>query len=230
MGKKTDAIAALFAAITERKPAAVCYAPEEDYGAFWARHAADAETLAAQRQTELHFMPKFLIRLFSLDEKKKAARTQASLAAQSYTNWSIAGDRQENFDFVMFLAEGDVLAPDALFHFAETINANPMAELLYADEDVLLPDGAHVDPVCKPEYSELTQLSYNMIGRPFAVSQMLYTRSGGLRIPDTGASIPALEYDYTLRCAAHTRHIAHIPRILCARSERPGTIPSAAGW
>lgn len=229
MGKKTDAIAALFAAITERKPAAVCYAPEEEYGAFWARHAADAGTLAAQRQTELHFMPKFLIRLFSLDEKKKAARTQASLAAQSYTNWSIAGDRQENFDFVMFLAEGDVLAPDALFHFAETINANPMAELLYADEDVLLPDGAHVDPVCKPEYSELTQLSYNMIGRPFAVSQMLYTRSGGLRIPDTGASIPALEYDYTLRCAAHTRHIAHIPRILCARSERPGTIPSAAG-
>lgn len=47
----------------------------------------------------------------------------------------------------MFLAEGDVLAPDALFHFAETINANPMAELLYADEDVLLPDGAHMDPV-----------------------------------------------------------------------------------
>ena len=45
MGKKTDAIAALFAAITERKPAAVCYAPEEDYGAFWARHAADAETI-----------------------------------------------------------------------------------------------------------------------------------------------------------------------------------------
>ena len=45
MGKKTDAIAALFAAITERKPAAVCYAPEEDYGAFWARHAADAETV-----------------------------------------------------------------------------------------------------------------------------------------------------------------------------------------
>ena len=71
MGKKTDAIAALFAAITERKPAAVCYAPEEDYGAFWARHAADAETLAAQRQAELHFMPKFLIKLFSLDEKRK---------------------------------------------------------------------------------------------------------------------------------------------------------------
>ena len=100
MGKKTDAIAALFAAITERKPAAVCYAPEEDYGAFWARHAADAETLAAQRQAELHFMPKFLIKLFSLDEKKKAARTQASLARIIITEPTRALYREESVVWV----------------------------------------------------------------------------------------------------------------------------------
>lgn len=229
MGKNMDAIAALFAAITDRRPAAVCYAPEEDYAAFWANHAADAEALAAQRKTELHFMPKFLIKLFSSEDEALAARTQASLLAQSYPNWAFAGELRVEFDFVIFLGEGDVLAPDALFHFAKAVNDAPKAELLYADEDVLLPDGTHADPLCKPEYSELTQLSYNLLGRPLAVSRALYARAGGLNVPEAGANIPALEYDYALRCAAHTRNIAHIPRILCARAKRPETVPSAAG-
>ena len=229
MSKAKDAIAALFAAITERKPSAVCYAPEEDCGAFLARHAADDETLAAQRNTELHFMPKFLIRLFSEEEETLAVRTRASLQAQSYANWAFAGSRQEAFDFVIFLAEGDMLAPDALFCFAEAYNADPAAELLYADEDVRLPDGTRTDPLCKPEYSELTQLSYNMLGRPIAVSHGLYMRAGGLDVPEKGESLPAVEYDYALRCAAHTRHVRHIPRILCTRGKRPEQIPSAAG-
>lgn len=229
MGKTTDVIAALFAAITDKKPAAVCYAPEEDYGAFLARHTADAETLAAQRQAELHCMPKFLIRLFPSRKGGKAERTRASLAAQSYANWAFADGQEQTFDFVIFLAEGDVLAPDALFCFAETINANPDAEMLYADEDVLLPDGTRAEALCKPEYSEYTLLSYNLLGRPLTVSKALYARAGGMGAVEDTTNIAALEYGYTLRCAAHTKCIVHVPRILCTRCERPGILPSAAG-
>ena len=229
MGKNLDAIAALFAAITDRKPPAARYAPDEDYAAFWENHQANAETLAAQRKAELDFMPKFLIKLLSPGDEAQTARTHASLLAQSYANWVFAGSLEQAFDFVLFLDAGDVLTPDALFCFAETIHSDPQAELLYADEDVLLADGTHADPLCKPEYSELTQLSYPMLGRPLVVSRALHLRAGGLVCPDVKADLPSAEYDYALRCAARTEHIVHIPRILCARAKRPDPVPSAAG-
>ena len=83
-------------------------------------------------------MPKFLIKLLSPGDEAQTARTHASLLAQSYANWAFAGSLEQAFDFVLFLDAGDVLTPDALFCFAETINSDPQAELLYADEDVLL--------------------------------------------------------------------------------------------
>ncbi len=229
MRKSKDVIAALFAAITERKPVGARYAPEEDYAAFLAGHAAGGETLAAQRGAELHWMPRFLIMLFPGGDAAEAERTRASLAAQSYRNWSFGGEEDRAFDFILFLEAGDALAPDALFCFAETANANPAAEMLYADEDVLRQDGSRFGPACKPEYSEFTQLSYNMLGRPLAVSRALYAASGGVRAAEAEASIPAAEYDYALRCAAKAGCIVRVPRILCSRGKLPGEIPSTAG-
>lgn len=108
MGKNLDAIAALFAAITDRKPPSTRYAPDENYAAFWESHQANAETLAAQRKAELDFMPKFLIKLLSPGDEAQTARTHASLLAQSYANWAFAGSLEQAFDFVLFL-EGALL-------------------------------------------------------------------------------------------------------------------------
>ena len=229
MSKKTDPIAALFAAVANVRPEAERYGPEEDYGAFLARHTPSAAVLAAQGQAELYTMPRFLIQLFPGGNEKDLAATRASLEGQSYANWQIAGSAEEDFDFVLFLEAGDTLLPDALFCFAEAMNAAPGAELFYADEDVRLPGGERGEPICKPEYGEATQLSYNMIGRPMAAAKALYARAGGMVAADAERSIPAAEYDYTLRCIAKGGEVIHIPRILCTRGARPAEIPATAG-
>ena len=94
MGKNLDAIAALFAAITDRKPPSTRYAPDEDYAAFWENHQANAETLAAQRKAELDFMPKFLrkclrIRLRIYDKNMLHFTPVLNLSLKTYVRFCL---------------------------------------------------------------------------------------------------------------------------------------------
>ncbi len=228
MNKKLDAIAALFAAITEKKPAPICFGPEEDHAAFLAANAPTAQALSAQRETTLPRMPHFLIRLFPGGSEQDTARTEASLKEQSYDKWHLMPTEPEDFDYIIFLEAGDVLSPDALFRFAEAVSAAPEADMLYADEDVRLPDGSRGEACCKGEFSRISALSYNIAGRPLAVSKSLYVKTGGMLTAEN-MSISAAEYDYTLRLSRFAGKIVHLPYILCTRKRRPLPIPSQAG-
>ncbi|MBQ7114647.1 MAG: glycosyltransferase [Clostridia bacterium] len=228
MNKKLDAIAALFAAIAEKKPAPICFGPEEDHAAFLAANMPTAADLAAQRETALPKMPHFLICLFPGGSEKAAARTEVSLKKQSYEAWSLMPTEQEDFDFIIFLEAGDTLSEDALFRFAKAHCTAPEADMLYADEDVLLADGSRGEACCKGDFSRITALSHNAAGRPLAVSRSLYKRAGGMPTADN-MSIPAAEYDYVLRLSRFAKKVIHLPHILCTRSKRPLPIPSQAG-
>lgn len=56
-------------------------------------------------------------------------------------------------EFVGGLDHDDELAEHCLFKIAEAIRANPRAEYVYTDEDKITPDGTHVDPFFKPDWS-----------------------------------------------------------------------------
>ncbi|MBE5784677.1 MAG: glycosyltransferase [Clostridiales bacterium] len=228
MNKKLDAIAALFAAITEKKPAPICFGPEEDHAAFLAANAPSEETLAAQRETELPCKPHFLIRLFPGGSAGDIARTEDSIKAQSYKEWSFLPEAPVDFDFILFLEAGDTLSPDALFRFAKACGASPEADAFYADEDVRLSDGSRGEACCKGVFSAVTVLSYDLLGRPTAVGKSLYAKAGGMQEAEN-MSIPAAEFDYGLRISRYAKKIVHLPYILCTRKKRPLPIPSQAG-
>ena len=56
-------------------------------------------------------------------------------------------------DFVSFFDHDDILEPDLLFSYAETIENNDDVDLLYCDEDKLMPDGMLAQPFFKPDFN-----------------------------------------------------------------------------
>ncbi len=56
-------------------------------------------------------------------------------------------------DYLCFFDHDDVLEPDILFEYAIAIESNPGIDLLYCDEDKLLPDGSFANPTFKPDFS-----------------------------------------------------------------------------
>src|SRR5690242_18488026 len=90
------------------------------------------------------------------------ARTLASLAAQTYRNWT-AG---EAGDYILRPAPGDEFSPDALALMAAACTD---ADLVYCDEDALDARGLRIDPWFKPDWSPDLIAATDYIGRACAV-------------------------------------------------------------
>ncbi len=213
--KLFDAITALF------QTGARGSAPDgdENYSAFLALTGPDEAELSRQREYAPADPIRFVLSI-SDGPGREAARSIASLEAQTYRHYEIAEDPvRAKGDFVLTLAAGDTLSPDALYHFARRIEAKPGAKLLYADEDCLV-DGRRARPILKPVFSEITALSYDLFGAPLVVSKALYDvcASPGMR----EAPWPGESYAFALRCLARVGSAEHIARVLCTRGEPPG--------
>ncbi len=115
----------------------------------------------------------------------------------------------ETADFWMRLRPGDLLGADALLAFAAASVADPLADLLYADD--VRPDRAHGRkwPFLKPDWSPELLLSTNYVGRAWCARAALVRRSG-----------LAAEEDYAavLLLTEHAGRIAHVPRVLCEQA------------
>ena len=202
------------------------YGVDPNYGAFAAANTPGIAELNAQKNATFGFSPRFYV---ALDEKVKnpqwLSRTVSSLEAQTYKNFSF-GERPwtASFDYLLYISEGDVLAPDALYCFARAIEKNPDADLLYADEDIMGESGERHAPHLKADFNEYTLLSYNCIGRPLVSSRAVFERCGEQLSSGAGD-----EYEYALRCASRSETILHIPRVLYARRVHEDDIGSAKG-
>ena len=64
-----------------------------------------------------------------------------------------AGVAVASGDFVSFFDHDDILEPDLLFSYAEAIENNNDVDLLYCDEDKLMPDGKLAQPFFKPDFN-----------------------------------------------------------------------------
>jgi O-antigen biosynthesis protein len=115
-------------------------------------------------------------------------------------------------DYVMFLDAGDELAEHALSLLARAIGGDGHADMLYSDEDQIEPDGRHVCPFFKPDWSPEYLLSYMYTGRLAAYRTTLVRELDGIH-----AAAPALDYDLALRFAARSARVRHIPDVLYHR-------------
>lgn len=131
-------------------------------------------------------------------------------------NKGIAGNTNEALamasgDFVCLLDHDDLLAPNALFEAARSLEADSSIDVLYTDEDKVETDGrTHFKPNLKPDFNLDLLRSNNYICHFFMVRRALAERAGGF----DGAYEGAQDYDFILRCTDMAKNIHHIPEIL----------------
>lgn len=120
------------------------------------------------------------------------------------------GIDQAKGDYLCFFDHDDLLEPDILFEYAKAINSFEGIDLLYCDEDKLLPDGSFGNPTFKPDFS-LDMLRDNNF-----VCHLMTVRRGALDgISPSGAELDgAQDHAMVLKIAELGGRIHHVPKIL----------------
>ena len=158
---------------------------------------------------------------------RKAQRdTVRSVREQSWKNWKTGLPAPEDPDdgsaWIVHLRAGWILTPDAFRRMASAIR-DVQADLLYADEDHITPDGKTLfSPVLKPDFSIDYLASRDYIGPFFAVRRSVFEAAGGLDA-QFGA---AQSYDLLWRVIEQTGSVHHIPAVLCHIQQHPGITSS----
>ena len=109
---------------------------------------------------------------------------------------------------------GDRIDPKALFAVASTLNADPLLDIIYSDEDRIVA-GKRIAPFFKPAWSPSLFEDTNYIGRLWFVSKRALPTHAAALLKGSESS----EYDLLREIAGRTRHVAHIPMVLYSRRE-----------
>jgi GT2 family glycosyltransferase len=112
-------------------------------------------------------------------------------------------------DYFVFLDQDVVLSPYALHYFAESLQEDPAAELVYADEDLIDGMGKRTAPCFKPDWSPDVLLSCMYLGH-LVVSRAAMDRAGKLRSEFDGVQ----DYDLALRLTDQPAVVRHVPQVL----------------
>lgn len=112
--------------------------------------------------------------------------------------------------FVAVVDQDDWLAPDALYHLAKAIQADPHMDLFYTDEALIDSQDQVIGVAFRPSFSYARLLSHPYIVHLFAFRRDLALSIGGF---DPACQISE-DYDFLLRLAAVSDRFHHIPKIL----------------
>ncbi len=99
-----------------------------------------------------------------------AAGDERVVFAAPRPDWTQIACRSSADDRVGVLDAGDLLPDYALAVMAEHLAAAPDLAVIYSDEDTVGPEGAHRDPIFKPDWSPCLQASAPYVGR-FALAR-----------------------------------------------------------
>ncbi|MFI5286798.1 MAG: glycosyltransferase, partial [Candidatus Dormibacteria bacterium] len=146
---------------------------------------------------------------------------QGGIAAASNSALSLATG-----DFVGFIDNDDVLRPHALYAMAAYLREHPDADVVYSDEDKLLPDGSVGIPTFKPDFSQDRLLAENYINHFTVVRRTLALSVGGFREGFDGSQ----DHDLMLRVTEAATHVGHVPDVLYAWRMVPGSTAISAGF
>lgn len=124
-------------------------------------------------------------------------------------------------EYCHILSEDDLLTPDCLYHYVETLNQHRDAELLYADED-FVESGEFVNPNFKPDYCPDLLLSSNYIGKSVLFKTSMLKSMDGISTSFGNSYL----YDAIIRATEKTENIIHLDKLLYhnAHKRRNGRI------
>jgi GT2 family glycosyltransferase len=176
--------------------------------------ADDASTLPHVRQVLDTAASDSRVRVVHRDQ-------QGGIAAASNSALELATG-----DFVGFIDNDDVLRPHALYSMAAYIREHPDADVVYSDEDKLLPDGSLGAPTFKPDFSPDRLLAENYINHFTVVRRTRVADAGGFREGFDGSQ----DHDLMLRVTESAAHVGHVPDVLYAWRMAPGSTAVSAGF
>ena len=133
-----------------------------------------------------------------------------------------AGIQQATGDHIAFLDDGDILKPDALFHYVAALTKAAEDEhlrVLFCDEDMFQKTGEWGQPVFKTKLNFDLLYSHNCVTHFLMVEKALIDRIG--MSPEDVAG--AQDYDLTLRCLAAGARFEHVAHVLYHWRVHPGS-------
>ncbi len=165
--------------------------------------------------------PTFLIILHSSSDytTEQLSRSIASVGRQIYPALTLTDHPEGKFgtavasaqaDYIVPLRVGDALSETALFRFAERLQKDRSATLLYGDQDELDTRGRRTRPWFKPRWNKEMFLAQDFLGSASAIQSANARQVIESQGEATGLS--ALLLGIT---AATDGPIVHIPHILC---------------
>ena len=141
------------------------------------------------------------------DDRIRAVTLERNLGISENTN---AGIARATGDFVCFFDHDDVLEGDLLFEYAKAVNEHPDTDVIYCDEDKLMPDGTYAQPFFKPDFNLDLLRNNNYVCHMLTVRRSLLERLE----PNTSDYDGAQDHNLTLRASEQARHIHHVDRVL----------------
>lgn len=143
------------------------------------------------------------------DERIHYVRLEGNGGIVANTN---EGIRHASGSYVAFLDHDDLLEPDALYRYAEAIDApeDEKPQLLYCDEDSFHENGDYGQPSFKSDLNVDLLYCHNYITHFLVVERALIERIGLCDEEVSGAQ----DYDLTLRALAAGARVHHVARPL----------------
>lgn len=133
-----------------------------------------------------------------------------------------AGIQQATGDHIAFLDDGDILKPDALFHYVAALTKAAEDEhlrVLFCDEDMFQKTGEWGQPVFKTQLNVDLLYSHNCVTH-FLMAEKALIDCIGMSPEDVAG---AQDYDLTLRCLAAGARFEHIAHVLYHWRVHPGS-------
>ncbi len=130
-------------------------------------------------------------------------------------------------DYVALLDHDDELPPHALYMIAKAINENPVANIIYSDEDKIDEMGNRFGAHFKSDWNPDLLYSQNYISHLGVYKKDIIDAIGGFRVGVEGSQ----DYDLLLRALKHcdSKGIVHIPHVLYHWRAIAGSTALAAG-
>jgi glycosyltransferase involved in cell wall biosynthesis len=115
-------------------------------------------------------------------------------------------------DFIVLVDHDDTIPEYTLSLFAEAINCNPDAKILYSDEDKIDANGNRSNPHFKSDWNPDLFYSQNYVSHLGVYKADIIKKIGGFRIGVEGSQ----DQDLLLRCLQYAKHneVIHIPKVL----------------
>ena len=161
----------------------------------------------ANANPENEEVARILNQYIEMDKRIQTVNVPENLGIAQNTNKALSIAKG---DYIGLLDHDDMLAADALFEVAKTVN-DENADVIYTNEDKITMSGEkHFQPNFKPEFNLDMLRSNNYICHFFIAKASLMKEIGGFRGEYNGAQ----DHDMIFRCTERADNIVRIPKVL----------------